>query len=1376
MLQDQDSLASLLNGIGDAALIHDDAGQLLQCNEAACRRLGYDRDALLAQPLETILRYRPQTASHRGRPRITPGSTEPTHAELFTASGHRVPVRVRAAPVEHGGRPATMLIAHDLSCAGGDVADLCWELDVNAVIARLARALLTKTDVSLDAVSRIILDEARRMTGAAFGYVGFVEAQTGHLVCPTMTHDIWDQCNVPGKSVVFDKFGGLWGWVLEHRQPLLTNNPRDDARSTGTPAGHLPIERFLSAPAIMEDRLLGQVALANPRRDFNQRDLDLVVRLANLYAIAVHRVRSDQTLRENESRLRLMFQGAADGVLILHDTVLDCNDAACRMLGYARDELIGRSPADFSPPTQPDGRSSRQAAWERIHTALSGVPVYFAWQHQRKDGTPVDTEIGLVALEISGQRVLQATIRDITQRKRAEARIGHLNAVLRAIRNVNQVITRVTDRDRLVQAVCDCLTETRGYHSAWLAVLDEQRRTTAMGSAGLDGKAKRLAQCLCQPDRCTCLRRVLADPAAFLVSAQPCGQPDCPLELNCPERGAIFAQLRFGEQLFGILAVSLQADMCQDEEERNLFREVADDVALALHSLAQQDQRRHAERQLQDTERLLAGVLHGAQDAVLALRAERSDTGGIRDLTILLANPAAAALLQQSPDALLGRSISELLPALAASGTLQRLYHVVESGTAQRFELHHDDDGLHGWFQWSASPLEDGLALHLRDVTQRREAENTIRESEDLLRRVLESIPIGVWVAGADFRLRLWNVGQELMTGVSRRDVLGRNIFELFPSLAASGLEEQYRDVVRKGEPLTLVNFRFTDAALAKSDYVLNINANPLKNADGTVVGIVVAVEDISERTRAEQALRQSEQRHRIISSVISDFVYTGTLRPTGLVRQEWLAGAVERITGYPSLELADLPDGWPAIALPDGRRAFIDHVPNLACGESTVIEYQIRTRDGEERWLRDYVTAVGDSTTGSVTGVLGAVQDITFQRTAEQERELLSAQLRRAQKLEAVGQLAGGVAHDFNNILTAILGNSELLRSLLESRSDVDAASFGHLDQIERAAQRAASLTRQMLAFSRRQTIKLEVLQLNQILNEIEKMLLRVLAENIRLELDLAADLRPVRADAGQLEQVIMNLVVNARDAMLAGGHLTITTANEHLDDRFVATHAEVRTGPHVRMTVRDTGTGMTPEVQERLFEPFFTTKPVGQGTGLGLATVYGIVKQLNGHIVAESELGHGSQFHVYLPVADAEPPTVPAALPDIRRLTGHESVLVCEDDPTVRHLAVRFLESAGYNVLAAELGSEARHIAERSAQPIDLLLTDLVIPDTNGRELAESLLATVPGLRVLYMSGYATSTLGEQVPAEEADLVEKPFSRRDLLASVRRVLDRGA
>jgi PAS domain S-box-containing protein len=443
-------------------------------------------------------------------------------------------------------------------------------------------------------------------------------------------------------------------------------------------------------------------------------------------------------------------------------------------------------------------------------------------------------------------------------------------------------------------------------------------------------------------------------------------------------------------------------------------------------------------------------------------------------------------------------------------------------------------------------------------------------------------------------------------------------------------------------------------------------------------------------------------------------------------------------------------------------RRA-IEHA--IAERQDLAIVFRTVGSRGDTRWIECRGRVSGDAADPATTRIVGVSTDVT-------DRKLLEAQLRQAQKMEAIGQLAGGVAHDFNNLLTAILGYAKFAGDGLapddQRRRDVD--------EVIKAAQRAASLTRQLLAFSRKQVLRSTLVDLNQLVTGVCEMLRRLIGEHIALDVVSAPDLARVLADAGQLEQVVINLAVNARDAMEQGGRLTLETANVHLDATAGLPDQTVVPGWYVMLAVVDTGVGMDAQTKRHLFEPFFTTKERGKGTGLGLATVYGIVKQSDGYIWAESEPGGGSAFRVYLPRAARRVELDAPAVESDSTFKGSETVLLVEDEAGVRDLARRVLEDAGYRVLDAASGQDAQSIFVQNRGSIDLLVTDVQMPGLSGPDLFLRVAVDDPGLKVVYISGYATEAMARQFGLDRSrPYLQKPFTANQLVSTVRSVLDGG-
>ncbi|MDI6761992.1 MAG: ATP-binding protein [Thermodesulfobacteriota bacterium] len=520
--------------------------------------------------------------------------------------------------------------------------------------------------------------------------------------------------------------------------------------------------------------------------------------------------------------------------------------------------------------------------------------------------------------------------------------------------------------------------------------------------------------------------------------------------------------------------------------------------------------------------------------------------------------------------------------------------------------------------------------------------------------------------------------------------------------------------------------------------------------------------EMIGKRKQAEEALGIALENWKNTFNAISDGIWL--LDSGGRVIQS--NGVYERLLGIKTEDVL----GKHCYRIAHCTSDFIEGCPFKRVRQTNIRE-DFEFYDGERGiWLQVTVDPIHDNS-GAMKGVVHIVRDITERKRAEEEKRVLQEQFRQSQKMEAIGQLAGGVAHDFNNLLTIIKGNSQL--SLMEMKAGDPLRE--NIEVVQNAADRAAALTRQLLAFSRRQVLEMRVLDLNTILRDLDKMLQRVIGEDIGLVTLLADDLGMVKADPGQIEQVVMNLAVNARDAMQKGGKLTIETSNVELDENYARNHIAVKPGPYVMLSVSDTGVGMTPEVKEKIFEPFFTTREKGKGTGLGLSTVYGIVKQSDGNIWVYSEPGKGTTFKIYLPRVDEPPEEVGEKVVQRELPRGSETILLVEDDEKVQKLAMKILEKHGYEVLGAGSGDEALEIGKEGKKPIHLVLTDVVMPGMDGRRLVEKLKEVCHGFKVLYMSGYTDNAISHHGILESGlNFIQKPLSVEGLVRKVREVMDK--
>jgi two-component system, cell cycle sensor histidine kinase and response regulator CckA len=643
-------------------------------------------------------------------------------------------------------------------------------------------------------------------------------------------------------------------------------------------------------------------------------------------------------------------------------------------------------------------------------------------------------------------------------------------------------------------------------------------------------------------------------------------------------------------------------------------------------------------------------------------------------------------------------------------------------------------------------------AALMRADEKRRSSEEALRTAEEQYRLLFESSPLPMWVVDRDtLRYLAANDAAVEHYGYSRDEFLSMNITQLRPAedVAAvqraipkekAGLEKMgvWRHV-KKGGTLIHVDIAIHTLAFA-----------------GRSAWLVLAY-DVTDRLRAEEELAKRELYFRSLIEHSLDIV--AVIAPGGELR--YVSPSAQRILGYPPADSTGL-NAFDLIHPDDRSLAEGKFRRSLETGTKfEQIELRLRHRDGSWRTL-SFIGRPLPPETG-MRGLIINARDLT-------DRQQLEAQLRVSQKMEGIGRLAGGIAHDFNNLLTAILGYSELMEAQLPDDEDLRSS----LREIHHAGERAAALTRQLLAFSRRQVLQPRLLDLNAVVSEVEKLLRRLIGEDVALVTRLDPALGSIKADPGQLEQVLMNLAVNARDAMPEGGTLTVETANIMLDTGFAMANPGARSGEYAVLTVADTGIGMSDEVRSHVFEPFFTTKERGKGTGLGLATAYGIVKQSDGYITVDSEPGHGTTFRIYFPRAAGAAAASGRGERSALSPRGTETILLVEDESGVRRLSRTILEALGYTVLEAASGDEALEIARSHAGEIHLVATDVIMPGMSGRVLWDRWRVLRPDSRVLFMSGYTDDAIARHGVLEPGiAFLQKPFTPFSLAQKVREVLD---
>ncbi len=1012
--------------------------------------------------------------------------------------GSRLDALLVASPLKdaEGSTVGWLTAVHDITPRKQSEEALAWASAVNAALAKLSRALIETA--SIDEMSRLILQHACTLTGSRIGFIGYIDPQTGRLVCPVRSDGGVELCPADSGDEAFHGFHGLWGWVATHRQSLMTNQAAADPRAVGVPPGHLPIERLLAVPALQGNTLVGQIALANADRDYTERDVAVVERLAALYAIALHHQRSADAIHFQARLLDAVGQAvvATDAT----GAITYWSPAAERLCGWSRSEALGRPitevmPIDGLPRQTPETLARLQADGN-----CSGEFLV-----RRRDGTAFPAIVtDAPILDAEGRLTgMIGVSTDITELKQAEQELRRANRALRMLSACNQALVHATDEQNLLNQVCQFLVEDGGYQVVWIGIPAD-------------------------------------DDACSVIPVAVAGLPPAAMR----RLRTFWGKMELGVGPTGTTIRTGASSVCRD-------------LAHCPECAPWQD---------------LASA-QGICAAVSLPLANKSEVLG------------ALTLYATEPDTFDAQEVA-LLEELAED--------LAYGITALRMRLQHEQE----------------------------------EETRARLAAIIEAMPHLMASVDAQGRLLTLNAA-------------GRELLGLGPGEAITGL--------------TLADL-------------------------------------------------------------------------------------------YPERVRAQIQGEGVTTALREGSWST-ETVLQKATGEEVAVLQVMLAHKRED---------------GSLEFLSVIAQDIS-------QSKRLEAELRQAQRMEAIGRLASGVAHDINNLLTPIMTYSELLNLRLADHPGLRS----YTEQITSIAERAAALPRQLLAFSRKQVLQPEVLDLNRVVGDMEKLLRRTIGETITLQFTLDPALGRVKADPSQLEQVVLNLAVNARDAMPQGGVLSIWTANAEFSGS-AGDPLGVRPGPYVVLTVRDTGCGMDEATATHIFEPFFTTKEPGRGTGLGLSTAYGIVKQSGGEIEVETQPGKGSTFRIYLPRVAECAAAGKDGLESGNHPHGSETVLLVEDEEAVREAAREFLQLGGYTVLTAADGWEGLQMAAEHSGPIHLLVTDVVMPRMSGRELVEHLRSMRPETRVIYISGYTEDAiLHHGVLGHGVAFLQKPFTPGALARKVRAVLD---
>ena len=1043
------------------------------------------------------------------------------------------------------------------------------------------------------------------------------------------------------------------------------------------------------------------------------------------------RKRDGEALRESEAHYRLLAENVTDVIWVMDMNLrlTYVSPSNIHLTGYTPEEVMVRSLREILTPDSFE--KAMQVITEEIARCASGQDGpqrsrTLEVEEVAKDGTLVPVEVIATFLRDPAGRptAVLGVSRDITARKRAEEALRASEAMSQAVLEHSPVGISIRDQAGALLQV------NEAWKKIW-AISDAEIQQNEKWSAGRSWKER----CPYLGDSGQDVDRLFTPECGVSILYLP--------ELKIPEPRPGAAQC---------ISMYLYALRNQDGRVEKVVT-LTQDIT----------ERQRVETALQDSEEKYRLVVEHASDAILVAQ----------DGMMKFVNPKVQEITGYSEGEVTSRPFPEFIHPEDRQMVVERHQRRLQGKPVPpvypfRIVTKAGEDC---WVEiravvisWKGKPATLNF---LTDITERRKAEEALRKNEAKYRELVENANSIILRRDSEGRITFFNEFAQRFFGFREEEILGRNVVgTIVPEKESSGrdLAQMIRDISRHPERYATNE---NENVLRNGERVWVAWTNkPILDPDGKLAEILCIGNDITERKRAEERLAESEVKYRTLVEGMSEAV----MQVDNDDRVQFVNPQFCQMIGYREDELLGRV-GYEIYFDPE-EQELIRRKNRLRLEKaSDAYETRMRKKTGEEVLVRISGSPVTDAQ-GNVVGSIGVITDIT-------ERKLLEAEFLQAQKMEALGRLAGGVAHDFNNLLTSIMGYSDLLAKKL-AEDDPSGPLRRYADIILSSANRAANLTQQLLSLSRRHAVQMRVLDLNEVVAGVERILRGLIREDMELTIHVEGALGRVKADSVQIEQVLMNLAVNALDAMPRGGRLSIRTANVVLDKSYARRRREVAPGPYVMIAVSDTGHGMDAEVQSHLFEPFFTTKEKGKGTGLGLSTAYGIVQQMGGHIEVESALGKGSAFKIYLP--RTEEPPAPLASPQPRPPgpveaelpRGVETVLLAEDEETVRSFAREVLQGAGYTVLEAGDGEEALRVAGSFTGPIHLLLTDVIMPRLGGPELARRLQPLHPDMRVLFMSGYTDGDISSYGGlGTETSLLQKPFQPLVLARRVREVLE---
>jgi len=1366
--ESEDRYRDLVEHSHDLFCTHDLEGKLLSVNPAALKIGGYSKDELLSMNFRDFLA--PEVRGQFGNylTEIQAKGTASGVMLVQTKGGEKrlweyhntLRTEGVAAPIVRG-------MARDITERKQAEEEVRRKAALLEAISSIFKGVMVCE--TSEEVGRLCLTLAQELTGSKFGFIGEVNKE-GRFDTIALSDPVWEKCKMPKTDALVMinnvEIRGIWGRVIKSGESLIVNQPSSHPDRVGVPEGHPLITAFLGVPLKQSGRTIGMISLANKESGYSSVDQEMVENLSIAFVEALMRKRAEEALQKSEERYRNILSSIEEGYfeVDIAGNFTFFNDSLCKILGYSRTEMMGMNNRQYM-----DKENAQKVfqAFNQVYT--TGEPhLSYDWGIIRKDGAKRFNESSVSLIRDSkGEKVgFRGIVHDITERKQAE------EAFRESEKKYRQVIENATE---IIYSI-----DTKG-------------NFTYANPAGLKVVGYSLEELL----RFNYLDLVIPEHRERITRVY--------IKQFREKQKTTYVEFPFFNKSGEVAWFGQNASLVIEDGKVVGFHIIARDIT----------ERKRAEEALKKSEERFRELYDDAPVGYF----EYDTQGCITNI-----NRTELEMLGYTREEMIGQPVwkfivrgeeahnqilAKLADTMPPARGLERNYKK-KDGTVLPVSI---EDRI----------LRDpqgkiiGIRCTIQDITGRKRAEEVLRETEEMVRVLLNATTDSVFLIDTAGIFLALNEMTAKRLGKSADELLGAPVYDFIPLHLGKARRAHFDEVARSGLPA-----HFEDE---RQGICFDNSVYPIFDPHGEVAKLAIYARDITDRKCAEENLKQSEENARqlaqenaimaevgrIISSTLDiDEVYEGFSAEVkkiipfdrividiidtekNTVRNVYMAGKglqdrnvkdIYPLEGSGNAEMVrtkstlliqtedfnEYKDRFPMLlsTFQAGFRSIMN-VPLFSKGK---IIGGLLLRSHKPYTYTDKDVRLAERIASQIAGAVANAQLYAERIHSEEERTILQEQLRQSQKMEAIGQLAGGVAHDFNNILTVIKGYSQL--SLAEMKEEDPFRE--NIEEIKKSADRAADLTRQLLAFSRRQMMEMKVLDLNDSLRNLDKMLRRLIGEDIELVTLLTEDLGRVNADPGQIEQVIMNLAVNARDAMPNGGKLTIETADVELDEEYARAHIAVKPGAYVMLSVSDSGMGMTQGVRDRVFEPFFTTKETGKGTGLGLSTVYGIVKQSGGNIWVYSEPGKGTTFKIYLPRVDEPLEELKEKMVKEEIPRGNETILIVEDEEDVLTLAGRILSRQGYKVLEVTNGGEALEVCREEKQPIHLILTDVVMPQMSGRELIERCREIRQDFKAIYMSGYTDNTITHHGILEKGlDYIQKPFTIEGLTRKVREVLDK--